>query len=152
MWEISTGKEKKLKKRKILSSAGPRFIKRWIINVTLWRSSAQRVPFPAPVELLPLCFSACLTSPGKFRDIAGTLQGHPPHPVHVLCVWLHFPLGFAPWGWKKSAPCVGLHGFYRGGVTERCLKRFHFINIHFLLLLLFQRFSLIIFVILLILL
>lgn len=55
------------RKKKILSSDGRKFIVRWIINVTLWRNSAQRVPFPANVVLLTLWFTACirpwLTSP-----------------------------------------------------------------------------------------
>lgn len=74
-------KRERGKKKIILSSAGHRFIVRWIINVTLWGNSAQRVPFPAPVVLLPLWFSACVwpwvTSPwkvqGDFREVSPTL-------------------------------------------------------------------------------
>lgn len=55
------------RKKKILSSDGHKFIVRWIINVTLWRNSAQRVPFPANAVLLTLWFTDCicpwLTSP-----------------------------------------------------------------------------------------
>lgn len=78
---------KRERKKKISSSDGHKFIVRWIINVTLWRNSAQRVPFPARVVLLTLWFSACVwpwvTSPGKFRDISGRF---PP----TLCVLLVF--------------------------------------------------------------